>query len=103
MANSTETRLTEPRSDTTPEWEVFLRSEESDPLRHVGSVSAPSEDVAHEQATSMFGFAAQTLWLCRADDVARFTERDLGAADDSSKAAAADAESAARPSGGASR
>jgi len=71
-------RVSEPRSDETPEWEVFLRSEESEPLRHVGSVSAPTEQVAREQAQSLFGWTARTLWLCRAGDVARFTERDLG-------------------------
>ncbi|WP_256290617.1 Htur_1727 family rSAM-partnered candidate RiPP [Halobellus inordinatus] len=78
MTDSTEMRVTEPRSDATPGWEVFLRSEESEPLQHVGSVTAPSEAVAREQATSLFEWTAHTLWLCRADDVARFTNRDLG-------------------------
>jgi rSAM-partnered protein len=78
MTESTEMRVNEPRGDATPEWEVFLRSDEREPLRHVGSVSAPSEDVAREQASSLFGWTAETLWLCRADEVARFTERDLG-------------------------
>lgn len=78
MSNERRMRVTEPRGDTTPEWEVFCRAEESEPLRHVGSVSAPTEEVAHEQAQSLFGWTAHTLWLCRADDVARFTERELG-------------------------
>ncbi|MFA1611180.1 Htur_1727 family rSAM-partnered candidate RiPP [Halobellus rubicundus] len=84
--------MTEPRGDTTPEWEVFCRSAESEPLSHVGSVSAPTEEVAREQAESLFGWTAHTLWLCRADDVARFTARDLGAESDA--AANADAETA---------
>ncbi len=71
-------RITEPRGDTTPEWEVFLREDRSEPLRHVGSVSAPSAEVAREQAANLFGQSAHTLWLCQDDDVARFTEREFG-------------------------
>ena len=79
MSNERQTRVTEPRSDETPEWEVFVRTDEAEPLRHVGSVSAPSEAVAHEQASSLFGWTAEALWLCRADDVVRRSARDLGA------------------------
>ncbi|MGQ4555418.1 Htur_1727 family rSAM-partnered candidate RiPP [Halobellus sp. GM3] len=78
MTGPYEMRVTEPRSDATPEWEVFLRTDESEPLRHVGSVTAPSASVAREQASTLFGWTARTLWLCRADDVDRFTNRDLG-------------------------
>ncbi|MFB6251923.1 MAG: Htur_1727 family rSAM-partnered candidate RiPP [Halobellus sp.] len=78
MSDEERMRVSEPRSDTTPEWEVFLRSEANDPLRHVGSVTAPSESVAREQASSLFGWTAETLWLCRADDVARYSIRALG-------------------------
>jgi rSAM-partnered protein len=77
MTNSKRMRVTEPRSDTTPEWEVFLRADRSDPLRHVGSVSAPSAAVARKQADSLFGWTAHTLWICRTEDVVRFTDRDL--------------------------
>jgi rSAM-partnered protein len=80
MSNARRMRVSEPRGDTTPEWEVFLRSDGEKPLRHVGSVSAPTEEVAHEQASSLFEWTAETLWLCRADDVARFTDRSLEAA-----------------------
>jgi rSAM-partnered protein len=73
-------RIDEPRGDQTPEWEVFLREDPAEPLRHVGSVSAPSASVAYDQASSLFGWAADTLWLCPAAEVARFTDRDLGAA-----------------------
>ena len=78
MSDSKRMRVTEPRGDTTPEWEVFLRADQSESMRHVGSVSAPSADVAREQASSLFGWTAHTLWICPAEDVARFTERDLG-------------------------
>jgi rSAM-partnered protein len=71
-------RVDEPRGDGTPEWEVFLREDPADPLRHVGSVSAPTASVAYDHASSLFGWAADTLWLCPAAEVARFTDRDLG-------------------------
>ena len=78
MSDESRTSMTDPRGETTPEWEVFLREERTEPLRHVGSVSAPSVAVAREQATDLFGWTAHTLWLCQADDVARFTDRDMG-------------------------
>jgi len=73
------TPVTASRSDGVPEWEVFCRESTDDALRHVGSVTAPGPDVAREQAATLFGHAARTLWLCRADDVERFSTRTLGA------------------------
>lgn len=72
------TRTDAPCADDAPEWEVFHRESATDPLRHVGSVTAPSSDVAHEQASTLFPDAS-TLWLVRSDRVERFAERDLGA------------------------
>lgn len=80
MTESNEMEIDQPRGDETPEWEVFLRDTATDPLRHVGSVSAPTEAVAHEQASSLFGGETHSVWLCPAASVARFTDRDLGAA-----------------------
>jgi len=68
----------QPRGDGTPEWEVFLRETAAEPLRHVGSVSAPTEAVAHEQASSLFGEATHSMWLCPAASIARFADRGLG-------------------------
>lgn len=65
-----------PRSSTGGEWEVLCRVDGE--LRHVGSVSAPSESVAFEQARTLFGHASDTLWLCPASSVARFTTQSLG-------------------------
>ncbi len=70
--------VTASRGATTREWEVFCRESEPEPLTHVGSVSAPTADVAREQAASLFGHAAATLWLCPADETVRVQERDLG-------------------------
>ncbi|MFB6194516.1 MAG: Htur_1727 family rSAM-partnered candidate RiPP [Halobaculum sp.] len=74
--------VTAPRADgDTREWEVFCRL---DAIRHVGSVSAPSLAVAREEATTLFGDATDTLWLCPADACHRFTTRSFAesAADD---------------------
>lgn len=72
-------RVDAPRADETREWEVFLREEPSEPLRHAGSVTAPTVETAREQATTLFGWSAAALWLCPADEVARFAERTLAA------------------------
>jgi len=61
-----------PRGDVTREWELFVREESGDPLTHAGSVSAPSADIAREQAERLFGWSAETLWLCPADETRRF-------------------------------
>ncbi|MHC3378162.1 Htur_1727 family rSAM-partnered candidate RiPP [Haloarcula sp. H-GB5] len=61
-----------PRGATSREWEVFVREDTADPLTHVGSVSAPSADIAREQAASLFARTAVTLWLCPADETHRY-------------------------------
>ncbi|RKS83040.1 rSAM-partnered protein [Haloarcula quadrata] len=61
-----------PRGATSREWEVFVREDTADPLTHVGSVSAPSVDIAREQAASLFTRTAVTLWLCPADKTRRY-------------------------------
>lgn len=70
-----------PRSATEREWDVFVREETADPLRHVGSVTAPSPDVAHEQASSLFDRWARDVWLCPADAVHRYTSHSLAESD----------------------
>ncbi|KAB1196656.1 MULTISPECIES: Htur_1727 family rSAM-partnered candidate RiPP [Haloferax] len=66
-----------PRIDGSRQWEVFIRENDAEPMRHVGSVSAPSVDIATEQATTLFGFASSALWLCPADEVRRIGGNDL--------------------------
>ncbi|MEZ3116523.1 Htur_1727 family rSAM-partnered candidate RiPP [Halobaculum sp. MBLA0147] len=73
-------RVDASRADASREWEVFLRETETESLRHVGSVSAPSDDLAREQAAALFDHAAETLWLCPTDETRRFTRSRLGAA-----------------------
>ena len=69
-----------PRGDVTREWELFVREESSEPLRHAGSVSAPTAEIAREQAAQLFGWSAETLWLCPADETRRFTAEDVSLA-----------------------
>ncbi|WP_018258767.1 Htur_1727 family rSAM-partnered candidate RiPP [Halomicrobium katesii] len=61
----------EPRDAVSREWELFVREHESDPLTHAGSVSAPSADIAREQARQLFDWSAEALWLCPAEAVER--------------------------------
>lgn len=72
------TRTTDcPRSATGREWEVFLRPEAADLLRHVGSVTAPNADVAHEQIDRLFPWSTRDIWLCPADEVRRYASDTL--------------------------
>lgn len=59
------------------EWEVFVRDASEGPLRHVGSITAPTADVAYEQATKLFAWYATGVWLCPADAVSRFSMHTL--------------------------
>lgn len=61
----------EPRDAVTREWELFVREAATEPLVHVGSVSAPSASIAREQARSLFGWTVEALWCCPADEVER--------------------------------
>ena len=82
MADSElETAVDAPRGDVTREWELFVREGTDEPLVHAGSVSAPSADVAREQASTLFGFAAETLWLCPADETRRFAADGVALSD----------------------
>lgn len=66
-----------PRDAVETEWEVFVRGEDDSPLRHTGSITAPSLEIAYEQATKLFAWYAVDIWLCPADGVARFSPHDL--------------------------
>ncbi|MFB6135460.1 MAG: Htur_1727 family rSAM-partnered candidate RiPP [Halobacteriaceae archaeon] len=73
-----------PRATSGTEWEVFVRDRGDDPLRHVGSVTAPDADAAHETATTLFGWYADDVWLCPAEAVCRYSTHDLDDEADSS-------------------
>jgi rSAM-partnered protein len=59
------------------EWEIFTREDESDSLTHIGSISAPSADVAYQQATKLFAWYASDIWVCPARAVYRYTTHEL--------------------------
>lgn len=72
------------------EWELFVRDESSEPLRHVGSVRARSADEAHESASRLFGWYASDIWVVPADAMHRYAAESLS--DDTESAAVAEGE-----------
>jgi rSAM-partnered protein len=78
-----------PRSADGRRFEVFVREAESDPLRHVGTVAAPTPDAAHEEASKLFAWYARDVWVCPAAEVSRYSAASL--------AGDADAEGADEP------
>jgi rSAM-partnered protein len=74
MSERAETpRTAAPRATTEREWELFVRDDRADPLRHAGSVTAPTANLAREQATRLLGWDATDIWLCPADETERVT------------------------------
>jgi rSAM-partnered protein len=69
----------QPRGAVDPEWEVFVRDDETTSLRHVGSVSAPSAEIAHEEATKLFAWYATDVWICPAEEIRRYSTHSLDA------------------------
>ncbi|MFB6281681.1 MAG: Htur_1727 family rSAM-partnered candidate RiPP [Haloferacaceae archaeon] len=66
-----------PRGGEAREWEVLVREEASAPMRHAGSVTAPTAAAARDRAARLFAPTASDLWLCPADEVRRFSTRAL--------------------------
>ena len=66
-----------PRSADGCRFEVFVRDDESDPLSHVGTVSAPSPDAAHEEASKLFAWYARDVWVCPTAETHRYTTERL--------------------------
>lgn len=66
-----------PRDAREQEWEVFVREDGDEPLQHVGSITAPDSEMAHEQASRLFAWYATDVWICPADAIARYSTHDL--------------------------
>lgn len=86
-----------PRDASETEWEVFVRDGEPDPLRHVGSVTAPAVSVAYEQTTKLFGWYATHIWVCPADAMHRYSTHDLDADAEPAELATGDEERVREP------
>lgn len=72
-----------PRGTTEPQWEVFVREREGDPMTHVGAIAAPDPEIAHEQASKLFSWYGRDIWVCPANAVTRFSAHEMaGSADD---------------------
>jgi rSAM-partnered protein len=56
------------------EWELFVRDTPAAPIRHIGSVTAPTAETAHDRAGRLVP-EASAIWCCPAEHVARFGER----------------------------
>ena len=81
------------RSTDGRRFEVFVREEEADPLRHVGSVAAPTPDAAHEEADALFAPYARDVWVCPAAETHRYSAESLpGGREDAGDATAVDAD-----------
>ncbi|QKY17572.1 Htur_1727 family rSAM-partnered candidate RiPP [Halorubrum sp. CBA1229] len=89
-----------PRSADGRRFEVFVREEESDPLRHVGTVAAPTPDVAHEEASKLFAWYARDVWVCPAEETHRYSAESLAADDRSSGGESTESAAAASPADG---
>lgn len=83
-ANADDQRETidQPRGRHAREWEVFIRETVSDPLRHVGSVTADDREMAYEQADTLFEDVV-AIWICPDTAVNRYTDPELVPGDQS--------------------
>lgn len=63
----------ESRETGDPPWEVFVRDERDEQLRHVGTIPAPSPRAAYDRARRLFGWFVQDLWIVPATEVWRYS------------------------------
>jgi rSAM-partnered protein len=66
-----------PRADDGTAFEVFVRDDADEPLRHVGSVTADDAEDAYERATRLFAWYADDVWVSPAREFTRFSTHDL--------------------------
>lgn len=68
--------VTAARASNGREWDLFVSDDATAPPRHAGSITAPSHEVAVEQAERLVARDAEMLWLCPADEMIRRTTKD---------------------------
>ncbi|WP_144796792.1 Htur_1727 family rSAM-partnered candidate RiPP [Halorubrum depositum] len=88
-----------PRSADGRRFEVFVREEEADPLRHVGTVAAPTPNVAHEEASKLFAWYARDVWVCPAEETHRYSAESLAGDERNSGDESAASDDGASPDG----
>ncbi len=80
MAGPTRRRIDDDdRAPSGREFEVFVRSDGTDPMRHAGSVRAADVDGAYELASRLFAWHADDVWICPSAEMTRYTTHDLAA------------------------
>lgn len=60
-------------------FEVFVCEAVSDPLCHVGTVATPTPDIAHGEASDLFGWTARDVWVCPTAETHRYSSESLRA------------------------
>lgn len=60
-------------STSDPTWEVFAREASGDPVRHVGALRAEDARDAHAEATRLFCWYADEVWVCPSAEVEKFS------------------------------
>ncbi|WP_233255114.1 Htur_1727 family rSAM-partnered candidate RiPP [Halopenitus persicus] len=78
IETATRTAEAAPRATTERRWEVFVREDADEPMTHVGTITAPSPEVAHEEASTLFAWYARDLWVCPSDETYRYSSETLG-------------------------
>lgn len=77
------------RSANGRRFEVFVRDAVDDPLRHVGTIEAPTPDAAHEEASKLFAWYARDVWVCPAAETYRYSVASLAEDESGSTASTA--------------
>lgn len=73
--------VAETRPGADPAWEVFARDEAGDPVRYVGAVRAEDARAAHAEATRLFCWYADEVWVCPDESMRKFSS-DAATGDD---------------------
>jgi len=79
-------RVEESRGDAEPTWEVFARDEAGDDPRYVGRVRADDADTAHAEASRLFCWYADEVWVCPTEEIRKYAADAADAAGESEPA-----------------
>jgi len=74
-------RVEESRSEAEPAWEVFARDEAGDDPRYVGRVRGDDADAAHAEASRLFCWYAEEVWVCPTGEIRTYAADAAGEAE----------------------